>query len=145
MWMEISETGRQGQRVKQGGNCQGMTCFLLQKHLGVLPTPTSDTFSILWTLTTSKFRRHFGVLPILSPFQQSPMLLHTPSTLTPHPTSLPMAAPRPPPSPKVTQRPLRILPPPIQSPVWHSSETLQAVVEIERLPQHPILRVKLLK
>ena len=104
--------------------CQGTTCFLLQKHLGVLPTPTSDTFSILWTLTASKFQRHFRVLPILSPFQQSPMLLHAPSTPTPHLTSLPMAAPRPPPPPKVTQRPLQILHPPIRSLVRRSLETL---------------------
>ena len=45
-----------------------------------MPTPTSDTFSILQTLTASKFQRHFDVLLILSPFQQSPTLLHTPST-----------------------------------------------------------------
>ena len=64
-------------------NCQGMTCFLLQRHLGVLPTLTSDTFGILRTPTASNFWRHFGVLPILTPIQQSPTLLHTPSTLTP--------------------------------------------------------------
>ena len=52
-------------------NCQGTTCFLLQSCLRVLPALTSDTFSILWTLTASQFQRCFGVLPILSPFQQS--------------------------------------------------------------------------
>ena len=34
---------------------------------------------------------------------------------------------------------------PIRSPVQCSSETLQAIVEIERLPWHLILRIKLLK
>ena len=63
-----------------------MTCFLLRKHLRVLPTPTSDTFGILQTLTASQFQRHFGVLPIPSPFQQSPTLPHAPSTPTPRPT-----------------------------------------------------------
>ena len=70
--------GSKGQRF-----CQGTTCFLLWKHLGVLPTPTSDTFSILWTPTASESQRNFRVLPIPSPFQQSPTLLHTPSTPTP--------------------------------------------------------------
>ena len=69
-----------------GWHCQGMTCFPLWKHLGVLPTLTPDTFGILWTPTTSQFQRCFRVLPIPSPFQQSPTLLHTPSTLTPCPT-----------------------------------------------------------
>ena len=89
---------------------QGTTCFLLQKHLE-FPTPTSDTFSILWTPTTSQFWRHFGVLLIPSPFQQSPTLPHAPSTPTPCPTPPPKAAPRPPPPPKVTQRPLWTLHP----------------------------------
>ena len=35
--------------------CQGMTSFLLQSHLGVFSTLTSDTFSILWTPTCYKF------------------------------------------------------------------------------------------
>ena len=61
--------------------CQGMTCFLLQKHLGVLSTLTSDIFGILQTLTASQFQRHFGVLPIPSLFQQSPTL---PCTLGMH-------------------------------------------------------------
>ena len=103
---------RSREHASTSGDCQGTTCFLLQKHLRVFPTLTSDTFSILWTLTASKFQRHFRVLPIPSPFQQSPMLPHTLSTLTPCPTPL-MAAPRPPPPPKVTQRPLRIPHPPI--------------------------------
>ena len=63
--------------------CQGMTCFPLRSCLRVLPTLTSDTFSILQTPTASQFQRRFKVLPILSPFQQSPMLLHAPSILTP--------------------------------------------------------------
>ena len=57
--------------------CQGTTCYPLQRHLGVLPTPTSDTFGILQTLTASEFQRHFGVLfwpPSSSP-QHSCMLL----------------------------------------------------------------------
>ena len=57
--------------------CQGTTCFPLQKHLRVFPTPTLDTFGILRTLTASEFQRHFGVLLIPSPFQQSPTLLCT--------------------------------------------------------------------
>ena len=85
--------------------CQGTTCFPLRSCLGVLPTPTSDTFGILRTPTTSEFQRHFKVLPIPSPFQQSPMLLHVPSTPTSCPTPLPKAAPRPPPPLKITQRP----------------------------------------
>ena len=125
--------------------CQGTTCFPLQSCLRVLPTPTSDTFGIPRTLTTSQFWRCFKGLPIPSPFQQSPTLLHTPSIPTPCPTPPPKAAPRVPPPLKVTRRPLRILHPPIQSPVQHSLEILQAVVEIERLPRHPILRVKSLK
>ena len=52
-----------------GPSCQGMTSFLLQSCLGVFPTLTSDTFSILWTLTTSHFQKCFGVLPTPSPFQ----------------------------------------------------------------------------
>ena len=128
-----------------GQTCQGMTCFPLPKHLRVFPTPTSDTFSILQTLTASEFWRHFRVLPIPSPFQQSPMLPHAPSTLTPHPTPLPMAALRPPPPPKVTQRPLWIPHPPIQTPLQHSSETLQAITELGQLLWHLILRVKSLR
>ena len=123
-------------------SCQGTTCFPLRKHLGVLPTPTLDTFSILRTPTASEFQGHFGVLPIPSPFQQSPTLLHAPSTPTPRLTSLPMAAPRPPPPPKVTRRPLLIPHSPIRSLIRHSSETLRAVAEIERLPRHLISRVK---
>ena len=69
-----------------------MTCFLLQSCLGVLPTPTLDTFSISQTLTTSQFWRHFKGLPILSPFQQPPMLPHAPSISTPHLTPPPKAA-----------------------------------------------------
>ena len=75
--------------------------------LGVFPTPTSDTFSILWTPTTSKFQRCFRVLLIPSPFQQSLTLLHAPSTLTPRTTPPLKAAPRPPPPPKVALRPLQ--------------------------------------
>ena len=100
-------------------NCQGMTCFPLQRRLGVLPTPTSDTFGILQTPTTSEFQRHFGVLLIPSPFQQSPTLLHTPSTLTPHPTLPLKITPRPPSPPKVAWRPLRTPYPPIQTPLRH--------------------------
>ena len=73
----------------KGTTCQGTTCFPLPKHLGVFPTLTSDTFGILQTPTASKFQRHFGVLPI----------------------------PRPPPPLKVTWRPLRILHPPIRTPL----------------------------
>ena len=113
--------------------CQGMTCFLLQKHLGVFPTPTSDTFSILQTPTTSQFWRHFGVLLIPSPFQQSPMLLHAPSTPTPCPTPPLKVAPRPLPPPKVAQWPLQTPHTPIWTPLWHSLETLQVVAEIGRL------------
>ena len=97
-----------------------MTSLPLWSHLRILPTPTSDTFSILWTLTTSQFWRHFWVLPILSPFQQSPTLPHTPSTPTPHPT--PPLRPLPP--PKVTQRPLQTPHLLIWTPLWHSLETL---------------------
>ena len=104
--------------------CQGTTCFLLQKHLGVFPTLTSDTFGILWTLTASEFQRHFRVLLFLSPFQQSPTLLHAPSTPTPHPTPPPKIAPRHPPPPKVAWRPLRTPYPLIQTPFRRSSETL---------------------
>ena len=125
--------------------CQGTTSFLLQSCLGVLLTPTSDTFSILWTLTTSQFQRHFGVLPIPNPFQQSPTLLHTPSTLTPRLTPPPKATPRPPPPPKVTQRPLQTPHPPIPIPLQHSSETLWVIAEVGRPLQHPILRVTSLK
>ena len=126
-------------------HCQGMTCFPLRKHLGVLPTPTSDTFGILRTPTASEFWRQFGVLPIPSPFQQSPTLPHAPSTPTPRPTPSPMATLRPPPPPKETRRPLLIPHPPIWTPLQRSSETLWAIVEIRWLPQHPILRVRLLK
>ena len=127
------------------GWCQGTTCFLLQKHLGVLPTLTLDTFGILQTLTTSKFQRHFGVLLILSPFWQSPTLLCAPSTLTPHPTLPPKITPRPRPPLKVAQRRLWTPYPPIWTLLWHSSETLQVIAEIRQLSQHLILRVMLLK
>ena len=126
-------------------DCQGMTYFLLRSCHRVLPTLTLDTFGILRTPTTSQFWRWFRVLPILSPFQQSPMLPHTPSIPTPRPTPPPKAAPRVPPPPKVTRRPLWIPHPLIRSPVRCSSETLRAIVEIERLLQHLILRVKSLK
>ena len=119
--------------------CQGTTCFLLQKHLEVFPTPTSDTFGILRTLTTSEFQRHFGVLLIPSPFQQSPTLLCTPSTPTPCPTPPPKITPRPPPPPKVARKPLRTPYPPIRTPLRCSSETLQVVAEIRQLPWHLIL------
>ena len=125
--------------------CQGMTRFLLQKHLGVFPTLTLDTFGILWTPTPSEFWRHFGVLLIPSPFQQSSTLLHAPSTPTPHLTPPPKIAPRPPPLPKVAQRPLWTPYPLIQTPLQHSSETLQVIAEIRWLPRHPILRVTSLK
>ena len=114
--------------------CQGMTCFSLQKHLGVFPTPTSDTFSILWTLTASESQRHFGILLIPSPFQQSPTLLRAPSTLTPHLTPPPNITLRPPPPLKVAQRPLQTPYPPIRTPLRHSSETLQVIAEIRQLP-----------
>ena len=97
----------------------------LQKHLrvlGVFPTLTSDTFSILQTPTTSKFQRCFGVLLIPSPFQQSPTLPHAPSTLTPHLTPPLKAALRPPPPLKVAQRPLWTLHPPIKTPLSHSRD-----------------------
>ena len=123
------------------GNYQGMTSFLLQSCLGVLPTLISDTFGILQTPTASQFWRHFGVLPIPSPFQQSPTLLHAPST----PTPPPKATLRPPPPPKVTQRPLWTPHLPIQTPLWHSSETLWVIAEIGWLPQHPIWRVASLR
>ena len=125
--------------------CQGTTCFPLQSCLRVLPTPTLDTFGILQTPTTSQFQRCFEVLPILSPFQQSSTLPHAPSILTPHLTLPLKAAPRAPPPPKVTQRPLQIPHPPIWNPVQHSSETLWAIVEIGRLLWHLISRVKSLK
>ena len=125
--------------------CQGTTCFLLRKHLGVFPTPTSDTFGILWTPTTSEFQRHFRVLLIPSPFQQSPTLLHAPSTLTPHPTPPPKIALRPPPPLKVAQRPLQTLYPLIQTLLRCSSEILQVIAEIRWLPWHLILRVTSLK
>ena len=126
-------------------SCQGTTCFPLQKHLRVFPTPTSDTFGILQTPTASEFRRHFGVLLIPSPFQQSPTLLHAPSTPTPRLTPPPKIAPRPPPPLKVAWRPLRTPYPPIWTPLQHSLETLQVVAEIRQLPRHPILRVMSLK
>ena len=69
-------------------HCQWTTSFLLGKCLRVFPTPTSDTFSILQTPTASQFQRHIRVLPILSPFQQSPTLPYAPSTPTPHPIPL---------------------------------------------------------
>ena len=116
-----------------GHYCQGKTCFPLQSSLGVLPTPTSDTFGICQTPTTSEFQRHFELLVIPSPFQQAPMQLHVPSTPTSCLTPLPKAAPRPLPPPKVTQRLLWILHPPIQSPLRHSSETLQAMMELGQL------------
>ena len=77
-------------------SCQGTTSFPLWSHLGVLPTLTSGAFGILWTLTTSQFQRHFRVLPTLSPFWQSPTLLHAPSTPTPCLIPPPKATPRPP-------------------------------------------------
>ena len=123
-------------------SCQGTICFPLQKHLRVFPTPTLDTFGILQTPTTSEFQRHFRVLLILSPFQQSPTLLHAPSTPTPCLTPPLKIAPSPPPPLKVAWRPLQTPYPPIWTPLWHSSETLQVIVEIGRLLQHPILRVK---
>ena len=134
-----------GRSMLEGGWCQGMTCFPLWSCLRVLPTLTSDTFSILQTPTASKFQRCFEVLPIPSPFQHSPMLPHTPSTLTPCPTPPLKAALRPPPPPKVTQRPLWILHPPIQTLLWCSLEILWAIVEIGWLLQHLILRVKSLR
>ena len=91
----------------------GDDLFSAPKHLRVFPTPTSDTFGILRTPTTSEFQRHFRVLLIPSPFQQSPTLLHTPSTPTPHLTFPLEITPRPPPPPKVAQRPLWTLYPPI--------------------------------
>ena len=48
------------------GVCQGTTCFPLRKHLGVFPTLTLDTFSILWTPTASQFWRRFAVLLAVS-------------------------------------------------------------------------------
>ena len=105
----ISHASRMQQT--RGGWCQGVTSFLLWRHLRVFPTPTSDTFGILWTPTASEFQRHFRVLPIPSPFQQSP----TP----PHPL--------------------------IWTPLRRSLETLRAIMELGRLPWHPILRVKSLR
>ena len=134
-----------GRSKLDGGWCQGTTCFLLQSCLGVLPTLTSDTFGISQTPIASQFWRRFKGLPIPSPFQQSPMLLHTPSIPTPRPTPPLKAAPRAPPPPKVTWRPLQILHPLIWSLVQHSLEILWPIVEIERLLWHPILRVELLK
>ena len=126
-------------------SCQGMTCFPLQSHLGVLPTLTLDTLDILWTPTTSKFWRCFKVLPIPSPFQQSPTLPHVPSTPTSRLTPLLKAAPRPLPPLKVTQRPLWTPHPLIWTLLQCSLETLQAVMELGQLPWHPILRVKSLR
>ena len=140
MWGKVACGDKHGCR-----SCQGTTCFPLRKHLGVFPTPTSDTFGILWTPTASEFQRHFGVLLIPSPFQQSPTLLHAPSTPTPCPTPPPKIAPRPPPPLKVARRPLQTLYTPIQTPLQHSLETLQVIAEIRRLPWHPILRVTSLK
>ena len=125
--------------------CQGMTCFLLQKHLGVLSTLTSDIFGLLQTLTASQFQRHFGVLPIPSLFQQSPTLPNAPSTLTPHPTPPLKAALRPPPPLKVTWRPLWTLHLLIQTPLRCPLETLWVIAEIGQLLWHPILRVASLK
>ena len=121
---------KQGGTGTNGGCCQGMTCFPLRKYLGVFPIPTSDTFSILRTLTTSEFRRHFRVLLIPSPFQQSPTLLHAPSTPTPCLTPPLKIAPRPPPPPKVAQRPPQTPYPPIQTLLRHSSETLQETLKL---------------
>ena len=121
-------------RRQRSQSCQGTTCFLLQKHLRVFPTPTLDTFGILWTPKASEFQRHFGVLLILSPFQQSPILLRAPSTLTPRLTPPPKIAPRPPPPPKVARRPLWTPYPPIQTLLQCYLETLQVVVEIRRPP-----------
>ena len=120
--------------------CQGTTYFLLPKHLRVFPTLTSDTFSILQTPTASEFWRHFGVLPIPSPFQQSPMLPHAPSTPTPCLTPPPMVALRPLPPPKVTWRPLQFPHPPIQTPLQRSLETLWAITELGWLPVRALAR-----
>ena len=121
-----------GHIMLEGGWCQGTSSFLLQSCLGVLPTPTSDTFGILQTLTTSQFQRCFKVLPIPSSFQQFPTLLHAPSTLTPCLT----------PPLKAALRPFWTPHPLIWIPLWHSLETLQVIAEIGRLPWHLILRVK---
>ena len=84
----------------------GDDLFSAPKTSRSFPTPTSDTFGILQTPTTSKFQRHFGVLLIPSPFQQPPTLLCAPSTPTPCPTPPPKITPRPPPPLKVAWRPL---------------------------------------
>ena len=121
--------------------CQGMTSFLFQSHLGVFPTPTLNTFSILQTLITSQFQRHFGGLPIPSPFQQSPTLPHAPSTPIPHLIPPPKAALRPLPPPKVTWGPLPTLHPPIQTLLQCSPDTLGVVAETGWLLWCLILRV----
>ena len=111
--------------------CQGMTSFPIWSHLGVLPTPTSATFGILWTLTASQFQTHFRVLPTLSLFQQSATPLCAPSTTAPHLISPLKAAPRLPPLPKVVQRSLLIPHPLIWTPLWHSPDILRVAVEME--------------
>ena len=141
----IQCTIQNSQTSEQFCCCQGMTCFPLQKHLRVFPTLTSDTFSILQTPTTFEFQRCFRVLPFPSPFQQSPTLLCTPSTLNPCLTPPPKAAPRPPPPLKVTQWPLWTPHPLVRTPLWRPSETLRVIAEIGWLLQHPILRVASLK
>ena len=74
-------------------------------------SPSNPDLRYLWHSLDSnclQVQRHFRVLPIPSPFQQSPMLPHAPSTPTPCPKPSPMAALRPPPLPKETWRPLWI-------------------------------------
>ena len=126
-WEDGMEVAQEFQKVKVVGlwphpafndiSVKGTTCFPLQKHLGVFLTPTSDTFSILWTPTTSEFQRCFKALPFPSPFQQSPTLPCTPSTLTLCLTLPPKAALRPPPPLKVTRRPLWTPHPLLQTPL----------------------------
>ena len=67
--------------------------------LGHLRHPLdSDHFQVPETLRSTSYSK---------PFQQSPTLLHAPSTPTPCPTPPLKITPRPPPPPKVAWRPLR--------------------------------------
>ena len=54
----------------EGGVMSGDNLFsALKLSQSFSTTPISDTFGILWTLTTSEFQRCFAILPTPSPFQ----------------------------------------------------------------------------
>ena len=78
----------------------------------------SDCLPVPETLWSTSYSEPLPAVPNATACYH--VLPRAPSIPTPHLTPPPEAAPRAPPPPKVTRRPLWILHPPIQSLVWHS-------------------------